>query len=453
MDIHNSSGSITIRFLAVIALIIGLVIPTLLVRFVVADRESYYHQALADIATAWAAEQLIEGPVLSIPYIDASTDGAKTRSSLILIMPELLHAEVSSSHEYRRRGIFKAPVLTAHATLSGHFAPVLLDDLGARFGPLKAGQAAMVVGVSDARGIGTAAITWNGTALAADGASGVGATRDGIRASVTQAEYEQGGEFTVSLSLRFSGRLGAMLIGDQSHLVMTSDWPHPSFDGWLLPDAHTVTDEGFQASWSSNALARGYQSIVSGHAWDIGERNPLGGGYASLAGPNEARAAHSNSVGFSVFEPVTLYTAVSRALKYGVMFIVLTLVSVLCIELVTRNRLHIVQYGVVGIGLVLFFLLLLSLTEHVGFNWAYLLATCVLTGMITGYVWLVTRNGATTAVIGAILVLLYGALYTILQLEQYSLLVGTALLVILLGALMVATRSLNRESDQTERNA
>lgn len=414
-----------------IALIVGLMIPTLLVNFVVGDRESYYHRALDDIATAWAAEQLIAGPMLAIPYTTASADGAETRSSLILIMPEVLDAEVSSSHEYRRRGIFEAPVLTAHATLSGSFAPVRLDDLRARFGTLKTDQAVMVVGVSDARGIGAAAMTWNGTALAPSGASGVGATRDGILASVSQVEYEPGGEFTVSLSLRFVARLGTMLIGDRSHLAMTSDWPHPSFDGRFLPDAHTVTEEGFQASWSSNALARGYQSIVSGHAWDVDR----------------------DSVGFSVFEPVTLYTAVSRALKYGVMFIVLTLVSVLCIELVTRNRLHIVQYGVVGIGLVLFFLLLLSLAEHVGFDWAYLSATCVLTGMIAGYAWLVTRNGATTAVIGAILVLLYGALYTILQLEQYSLLVGTALLVVLLGALMVATRGLHRETDRPDPNA
>lgn len=150
---------------------------------------------------------------------------------------------------------------------------------------------------------------------------------------------------------------------------------------------------------------------------------------------------------------MTLYTSVSRALKYGVMFIVLTLVSVLCIELVTGNRLHIVQYGVVGIGLVLFFLLLLSLAEHIGFGRAYLAATCVLTGMIAGYAWLVTRTGATTAVIGAILILLYGSLYAILQLEQYSLLVGTALLVVLLGALMVATRGLHREAERPEAKA
>ena len=453
MNAQSRSKSITVRFLAVIALIVGLMIPTLLVNFVVGDRESYYRQALDDIATSWAAEQLIAGPMLAIPYTAASADGTKTRSSLILIMPELLDAEISSTHEYRRRGIFEAPVLTAHATLSGLFAPVQFDELEARFGTLKADQAGLIVGVSDARGIGAAAMGWNGTALAPSGASGVGATRDGILASLAQAEYEEGGEFTVTLSLRFVGRLGAMLIGDRSHLEMTSDWPHPSFDGRFLPDAHTVTDEGFRATWSSNALARGYRSIVSDYVWDIEVRHPPGGGYASLSLPNEPQAADRDSVGFSVFEPVTLYTSVSRALKYGVMFIVLTLVSVLCIELVTGNRLHIVQYGVVGIGLVLFFLLLLSLAEHIGFGRAYLAATCVLTGMIAGYAWLVTRTGATTAVIGAILILLYGSLYAILQLEQYSLLVGTALLVVLLGALMVATRGLHREAERPEAKA
>ena len=446
MNTQSRSRSITIRFLAVIALIVGLMIPTLLVNFVVGDREGYWRQALDDIATAWAAEQLIAGPMLAIPYTVGPAGGAGTRSSFVLIMPELFEAEISSTHEYRRRGIFEAPVLTAHATLSGRFAPVRFDELGARFGALQADQAGLIIGVSDARGIGAAAIGWNGTALAPSGAGGVGATRDGILAPLAQGEYEPGGEFTVSLSLRFVGRLGAMLIGDQSHLTMMSDWPHPSFDGRFLPDAHTVTDAGFEASWSSNALARGYRSVVSADAWDIEVGRAPGGVYDGPAHPNEPRAADRDSVGFSVFEPVTLYTSVSRALKYGVMFIVLTLVSVLCIELVTGNRLHIVQYGVVGIGLVLFFLLLLSLAEHVGFARAYFAATSVLTGMTAGYAWLVTRAGATTAVIGAILLLLYGSLYAILQLEQYSLLVGTALLVVLLGALMVATRGLHREA-------
>ena len=443
------SRSITVRFVAVIALIIGLMIPMLLVNFVVSDRENHYHRALDDIAQAWAPEQLITGPILAIPYTSESADGSETQSSLVLVMPEVLNVEVESSHEYRRRGIFEAPVLSAQAKLTGNFAPVELDELRERFGALKPDQAEFLVGVSDARGLRSASMDWNGKTLALSGASGVRATRDAVQASVTRAEYEQGGTFAVSVSLRFIGHLGTMLIGDESSLRMTSDWPHPSFDGRFLPDAHTVTDEGFQASWTSNALARGYPSVVSADAWRI-DLPGVSGRQRVHYETGEARATASDSVGFSVFEPVTLYTAVSRALKYGIMFIVLTLVSTLCIELVSRNRLHIVQYGVVGLGLILFYLLLLSLAEHIGFGWAYLIATFVLSGMIAGYVWLVSRNGATTAVVGAILVLLYSSLYTILQLEEYSLLVGTSLLLILLGALMVATRGLNREPDPSD---
>ena len=437
MDNLSDSRSITVRFLAVIALIIGLMVPMLLVNFVVSDRESYYRKALGDIAGAWASKQLIAGPILTIPYTATSPDGTETRSSLALIMPEVLNAEVESTHEYRRRGIFEAPVLSAEAELTGRFPPVDLDELQERFGALKPEQATVLVGLADARGLRSAGMDWNGVALALSGASGVRATRDAVQASINPADYEQGGTFEVSLSLRFVDRLGIMAIGNQSSLSMASDWPHPSFDGRFLPEAHSVSDEGFHAHWTSNALARGYPSIVSADAWKIDA--------LARSAHHEPRDADSDSVGFSVFEPVTLYTAVSRALKYGVMFIVLTLVSALCVELVTRNRLHIIQYGVVGLGLVLFYLLLLSLAEHVGFGWAYLIATLVLSGMIAGYVWLASRHGATTAMIGTILVLLYGSLYTILQLEEHSLLLGTALLLILLGALMAATRSLNRD--------
>ena len=434
MDAGHDSKSITNRFLAVIALILGLMIPKLLVNSVVSDRESYYHEALDEIAQAWAPEQLIAGPMLAIPYIAASADDAEAQSAFVLIMPELLNAEVNGTHQYRQRGIFDAPVLSAEVLLTGRFPSVDLDELVGRFGTLKPKQASVLLGVSDARGLRSANMDWNGQTLAVSGTSGIEATREAVQANIEPADYAPGGTFKVSLSLRFTKRLGAMAMGDESSVSMAADWPHPSFDGRFLPDAHRVTDEGFQASWTSNALARGYPSIVSTIDWEIG-------GW---------REAESHSVGFSVFEPVTLYTAVSRALKYGVMFIVLTLVSALCIELVTRNRLHIVQYGVMGLGLVLFYLLLLSLAEHIGFGWAYLIATLVLSGMIAGYVSLVTRHLATTAVIGGVLALLYSSLYTILQLDAYSLLLGTALLLILLGALMVATRNLNRESGPIE---
>ena len=437
MDARLDSKSITNRFLAVIALIVGLMIPLLMVTWVVSDRENYYHEALGEIAQAWAPEQLIAGPILTIPYSAASPDDAEVQSSLVLIMPRLLNAEVQGTHEYRRRGIFDAPVLRAEVELTGRFAPVDLEELGARFGALKPKQASVLLGVSDARGLRTANMDWNGQALIVSSTNGIKATPEAIQAAIEPVDYEPGGTFKVSLSLRFTDRLGIMVAGDDSSVSIASDWPHPSFDGRFLPDAHGVTDEGFQASWTSNALARGYPSVASASDWEI----------------DSPYDAESHSVGFSVFEPVTLYTAVSRALKYGVMFIVLTLVSALCIELVTRNRLHIVQYGVVGLGLVLFYLLLLSLAEHIGFGWAYLIATLVLGGMIAGYVRLVTRHWAATAIISAVLALLYSSLYTILQLDAYSLLLGTALLLILLGGLMAATRNLNREGEPFRQSA
>ncbi len=439
-DISRSEArSVTIRFLAVIALIAGLMIPALLVNVAVGDREGYYNRALDRIASAWAARQVILGPVLAIPYTATSADG-KTRSSRVLIMPEILDAQISSIHEIRRRGIFEAPVLTAQANLSGNFAPVPLGDLEERFGKLRPDQATLVVGVSDARGLGDATLAWNGVGLESSGSGELGPTQDSFESPLAQAAFESGGEFTVSLTLRYVGRLGVMLIGDRSALAMASDWPHPSFDGRFLPDDHSVTDSGFQASWSSIALARGYQSILSADEWNLdgSARHDIHPGSSSLYG------AEAESVGYSVFEPVTLYTQISRTLKYGILFIVLTLVSVLCIELFTRNRLHIVQYGIVGIGLVIFHLLLLSLAEHIGFDLAFLAATCLLTAMTAGYVWLATRDHAMALIVGGIMALLYVSLFTILQLEQYSLLVGTVLLVMLLGALMLATGGLSK---------
>ena len=159
------------------------------------------------------------------------------------------------------------------------------------------------------------------------------------------------------------------------------------------------------------------------------------------SGPGRAR-----DLGYSILNLNTPYRAVERTIKYGVLFIVMTMVSIVCIELVTKTRFHIIQYGVVGAGLVLFFLTVLSLSEHVGFGAGYALSVIILAAMTVSYVWFSSRMRSVATALGLVLIVLYSALYLILQLDEYALLVGTVLLLILLGALMFATKSL-RPSD------
>ena len=210
---------------------------------------------------------------------------------------------------------------------------------------------------------------------------------------------------------------------------MQSTWPHPSFDGGLLPDVRaTSRADGFTASWTARDLARGFPGVmrISSTDDDYFEDKDLG---------------------FSVFEPVDLYSSVERSIKYGMLFVVLTLVSVLCLELSTGMRFHFVQYGVTSVALVLFFLTLLALAEHIGFTWGYVVAAVVLTGMIGWYAYGSTGNRRLAVAAFGSLAVLYAGLYALLRLESVALLVGTVVLLAALAMIMRVTRGLTSTVD------
>ena len=237
------------------------------------------------------------------------------------------------------------------------------------------------------------------------------------------ADAALGGQFSIRLALRGSGRFSAVPVGDQSSVAMASTWPHPSFNGRILPDDHDVRSDGFTASWVTHQLGRGFASAL---------HIPAG----------ERQVFEDMDLGFSVFEPVNLYGSVLRSIKYGVLFVVLTLAGLLCIELSMGLRFHYVQYGVTAVALVLFFLTLLALAEHVGFTLGYSIAAALLTGMIGWYVHGSTQSRSLTALGMGVLAVLYAVLYGLVRLESFALLAGTGVLLLALAMLMWATRKL-----------
>jgi len=205
---------------------------------------------------------------------------------------------------------------------------------------------------------------------------------------------------------------------------MQSTWPHPSFVGSTLPNQYEISDEGFSANWSVPHLARNYQQT-----WVDTQRN------INL---------FEFTAGVSLFEPVSLYSQVTRAVKYGLLFIGLTFLTLFIFELSIKRRLHMVQYALIGIALSLFFLVLLSLSEHIAFIKAYFSAALLSISMISGYVWMALRNAQRAATVFLLLTALYAVLYSLLQFEDYALLVGTALLVFVVMALMYVTRNIQK---------
>ena len=425
MDLNMDPTSASIRFIVVTVLIGVLMVPLLLVSCVVSEREGFRNKAIGSISRSWGGAQRITGPLLVVPF-ERRVDDTPTVQHVTLT-PRELDMGIDSRHEMRQRAIYSTPVFHLEVTATGAFEPLDLHALEQRFGTARLDQAEVVVGLSDSRGLRSAAFDWDGRAIPME--AGDGPALHGLLGG----DATEGASFTLSLGLRATRRISAVPVGDRSSLEIVSSWPHPSFDGRFLPDHHDIGEAGFSASWTIQALARGFPSISADGP--LPTQAPLG-----------VPATGDLDVGFGAFEPVNLYKSVERSLKYGVLFIALTLVSILCLELLTGVRFHFVQYGVVGISLVLFFVTLLALAEHVGFALGYAIAAAVLTTMIAGYAHASTKNVRLGAITAATLGGLYGVLFVLLRLESFALLVGAAILLVALGVVMGATRKLTPEA-------
>ena len=414
--------SISWRFVVVGAVIVASMIPLQLVSCTVDDREWYRDKAIRDIAAAWGGQQRIAGPIMVIPIDASESEGGEER--YVWVMPKQVDVVVATRHELRQRGMFETPVFSADIAVEGAFAPLDLEGLRSRFGAIRLDLASLVMGISDPRGIRDATLAWREgqVPLSATSDHGSGPMQGGLVGTLADAA-QLGGTFSLKIDLRGTQRFSVVPVGDGSTIAMQSTWPHPSFDGGLLPDTRDITASGFTASWTARDLARGFPSVMKISSTDDDY-------------------FEDKDLGFTVFEPVDLYSSVERSIKYGVLFVVLTLVSVLCLELSTGIRFHFVQYCVTSVALVLFFLTLLALAEHIGFTLGYVVAAAVLTGMIGWYAYGSTGNRRLAAVSCGSMAVLYAGLYTLLRLEDFALLVGAVVLLAALGMLMRVTRGL-----------
>lgn len=426
MKLTGASGT-TARFAVIGVLVLAMYIPLAMVDGVTAERQRYFERTMDDVASAWGGEQAVSGPFLVVPEVvqrpGADGEAPQTFVTRRVILPSRLDLQVDVRHQMRSRALYEVPVYTAVLRVQGSFPPLNQSSgipPGARLDPA---DARVVLGISHTRAISRASdLTLGGDSLRFESGTGAAWPGSGIQAAAAGYDGSQTQAFSFELELKGSRALGLTPVGAASAIGMTSSWPHPSFAGQYLPAEQTVSAEGFAASWQIHELARDLPA-----SWRISDQTVT---------PEQMLAS------VRLFQPVTGYRVVDRAIKYGVLFIALTFLTFLCFELTLGLRFHPVQYGVVGLGLVLFYLALLSLSEHLPFGAAYLVATGLLTALIAGYVRGMTASSGLTLWTAVVVAALYGVLYVLLKLETYALLVGTGVLFLGLGALMFSTRSL-----------
>ena len=437
--------STIIKLLGVGALVLVLLIPLMMITGVLSDRLSRRNEAVADITSSWGREQNVIGPVLGVPFQykfkavkeTPGPDGKlerreveETATGAAYFLPESLKIDGDVQTQTLHRGIYDAAVFRAQVTLSGKFAP---PD----FGPLKIDlkdvqwkDAFVTIAVNDLRGTRQGLVLdWGGTKRPMLPGSQVPGYTTGATASLG-GDQPIGSEVAFSIPLDFNGSDGVFFapFGVQNEATLKSNWPDPAFRGAFLPAERSVRADGFNATWRVSYYGRDYPQ-----SWTSRSGNER----------FNVQSVTNSRFGANFLSLLDAYRYVERSIKYGVLFLVLVFTTFFLFEVTARQKIHPFQYLMVGAALCLFYLLLLSISEFVGFGWAYLIAAVASTLLITWYCRFFLGGGVRTLMIGAGLAGVYTFLYITLRQQDYALLMGAIALFIVLAIVMYVTRKVD----------
>ena len=450
--IDMKSLKLLLRFLTVGGLVLLLLIPLLMIRGVIQDRERYRMQAETRVSQSMAGPQQVVGPLRVVPWREermvnvVDEDGKPearrdVKEGYIVQMPATLVVDGQLQPGERRIGLYTVNVYEWKASLKAGFAPLQVPAADGRI----YGQPYVVAGMADVRGlVGTPSLTVDGVPRTLSAGTGAMSSRmDGIHALLDA----QGGSLPASnthlqLTLAGTQSIGIAPIADSNDIAMRSTWRQPLFGGRFLPNSKTIDDAGFTARWQVSSLASAAQSQLESASRNLTQPPSLGASPGEYVADDSGSGAIDSAV-VSLVDTVDVYTQVDRASKYGILFVVLTFVGFALFELIKRLPIHPLQYLLVGLALAIFFLLLLSLSEHIAFWQAYLVSAAACIGLQFFYLSGVLKSWLRAAGFATLLTALYGVLYLLLKSENNALLMGSLLLFGILAAIMWVTRKVD----------
>jgi inner membrane protein len=463
----RSERSPGVKLVIAVLIAVALMVPLLMIYGLLWDRQQQAQTAQASIGEGWGGQQTIAGPVIVIPYRATETntvtengkDVTRTVNTIrnLYLSPQSNQADVVIKPEKRKKAIYETVVYESQISGSADF--VLPADI-ARFGvtrdALMLDRAEVRLGVSDARGLVDGnSVAVNGTPLALQPGKGLLSTgNSGTFAFV---------DWTAATPLKVDYKIGVRGLGDfkliprgvDTRWTVKSTWPNPSFGGDFLPAKRDVKTNGFTATYAVPNLALGQAQVLTSDLTPpvtsngSGDNNPRFAEAVDVAAaPNGGSNAESSggtakAVAISLIEPVDLYSQVNRSLKYGFLFIGFTFVAFLMFDIIAGARVAPAEYLLTGVALVLFFVLLLAFAEVIGFTFAYLLASGAIIGLLAFYSAAVLKSWKRARFLAALLIGLYALLYVLLNLEAYSLLIGSVLMFFALAGVMYMTRSID----------
>lgn len=419
---------VAIGFLTAVSLVASFSILAL-----VMDRSDRADKAIAEIASTWGRAQTLQGPIITIPVRRTTTTSTGQQTAyedVIFLLPNTLTYNTSLETETRSRGIFDAVVYTSHIQGTGTFTTNDIDMSHVE-GIVQWNNAKLSIGIPDTRGIESpTALTWDNQQSAFEpGVPTVILESSGMSAPIHIQQNKADHTFSFELTLRGSQNINFIPLGRTTDVSLSSSWPSPSFTGEFLPKERNLTTSGFTAHWSISSFGRSLpQSWVAA---------------PTAVNQQVQENMRASLFGVSLHQEVDFYTQVNRAVKYSVLFIILTFLAFFMFEILSHLRIHPLSYLLIGLAIALFYLLLLSLAEQVGFLTAYGISTIAITGLITGYARSILKAKKKAGIIAALLIALYAYLYILLQLDELSLIFGSLFLFGILATIMYMTRNVD----------
>jgi inner membrane protein len=450
------SESIVIKLSAIGILILILLIPQTWIQSIMYERQNRASSVVNEITSKWSGQQTLAGPVLVVPFtqrekIDKGKNGVEIRewTQDAFFLPENLTVNGTVAPQILHRGLFDAAVYESGLEMKTTFLKPNFQKLNIAEQDVHWQEARLVLCISDLRGINENPLFKVGnTPLSSEPSNQIGfgaqapaktasaddetdtyaytqppapSSHTGIIAPLswkTAADFQ--GDITTTLKLKGSTALNFIPTGKTTNVTLQGPWASPSFDGEFLPESREINNAGFTATWKVLHYNRPFAQEWTGQEQEFS----------------------SAAFGTTLLIPVDQYQKSVRTAKYGILIIILTFVSLFLVELIKKIRIHAFQYLLIGVALIIYYTLLLSLSEHLGYNLAYLVASTATVVLVSLYSASFLRGKPLVMFFTSVITFVYGFIFVIIQLQDYSLLLGSVGLFIVLGLIMYFSRNI-----------
>ena len=415
--------SVALRILIVGCLIVLLLIPLFMIQALIAERQINRNVSIKEISKSWAGPQTIAGPILTTittgEKINKEGNKIETKKRN-LYLPENLSVEAKVIPEKRYRGIYSAIVYKTDLKIKGSFSNQKIKEI---ISDPSFKESYLSFNIDDPKGIQQdVVVKWNNISQTIiPGLKDKNVFTNGFHSDILIDKDHPDSVFEINLTLSGVDEINFVPVGKNTEVKVSSTWNDPSFTGNFLPSQREISEKGFTATWNVNHFNRQFPQEWSQSSYDI----------------------FKDKFGVKFYIPADEYQQTMRSSKYGLLLIIFTFVSFFLVEVFSGKAIHPIQYLLVGLALIIFYSMLLAISEYLLFQYSYLISGVLVISLISLYTKSVYKDRTIVMSISTMLILFYGFVYVLLQMEDYSLLLGNFALFLILAAIMFFTRKVN----------